>query len=272
MNSLISWMGGKRLLARTILALLPEHKCYVEVFGGAGWVLFAKEPSPTEVYNDLDGRLVALFRSVKHHPDELVRELEHLLPSREVFDCFRAQPGLTEIQQAARFYYVLKMSFGSRSRTFGYAKVSPKRLLLERLQVRMEDVRQRLAGVTIERGDFAVILQRYDGPDTAFFIDPPYVDAEQYAVQFSVGDHERLATAVAGLQAKWLMTYGDHPWVRQAYARWRLHEVVADYTLPGAGRQPGHQLIITNYRLTRAQLRAAPRTVTPVPKPRKRRT
>ena len=53
-NSPISWFGGKRLLRKQIIEKFPCHTCYVEVFGGAGWVLFGKEPSKVEVYNDID--------------------------------------------------------------------------------------------------------------------------------------------------------------------------------------------------------------------------
>jgi len=102
MKSFIGWVGGKKTLAKTIVALLPQHTCYVEPFGGAAWVLFAKEPAPSEVYNDLNGRLVELFRTAKYHPDALVDELVGLVPSREMFDLFRAQEGMTEIQRAAR--------------------------------------------------------------------------------------------------------------------------------------------------------------------------
>ncbi len=49
MNSFIAWVGGKRILAKKIISVLPEHNCYVEVFGGAGWVLFRKQQSNVEV-------------------------------------------------------------------------------------------------------------------------------------------------------------------------------------------------------------------------------
>ena len=71
MNSCMGWIGGKRLLRKAILERFPTDEVgrYIEVFGGAGWVLFAKEklPGQLEVYNDIDGNLVNLFRCVKYH-------------------------------------------------------------------------------------------------------------------------------------------------------------------------------------------------------------
>ena len=127
-------------------------------FAGAAWVLFAKPRSQGEVYNDLDGRLVALFRCVRHHPDELARELEWILLSRREFEELRDQPGLTEIQRAARFYAVLKMSFGSRSQAFGMWKASHPRLVMERLMCDVDEVRTRLQGVVIEQRDFEHVM------------------------------------------------------------------------------------------------------------------
>ena len=126
MDSFISWVGGKKLLRNKILSLFPgkkEFNRYVEVFGGAGWVLFASERhAGTEVYNDMDGRLVNLFRCVKYHPDALQKELGFALNSREQFFDAREQAevrGMTDIQRAARFYILIKESFGIDLRSFG---------------------------------------------------------------------------------------------------------------------------------------------------------
>ena len=80
MNSIISWVGGKKALRDAIVARLDE-RCdrYVEVFGGGGWVLFHKRPSKFEVYNDIEGELVNFFRVVKNRPAELLLELDLLL-------------------------------------------------------------------------------------------------------------------------------------------------------------------------------------------------
>ncbi len=65
-RSPIKWAGGKSRVRDTIIAMLPKHDCYVEVFGGAGWVLFGKEPSRVEVFNDIDGDIVNFFEVVKN--------------------------------------------------------------------------------------------------------------------------------------------------------------------------------------------------------------
>ena len=59
----LAWMGGKSLLANWILEHFPDHRTYIEPYGGMANVLLKKEPSEIEVYNDLDARLVNLFES-----------------------------------------------------------------------------------------------------------------------------------------------------------------------------------------------------------------
>lgn len=75
MNSFISWIGGKKLLRKKILENFPDRGIfnrYIEVFGGAGWVLFSVDKhAKMEVYNDVNGNLVNLFRCTKYHPEAL---------------------------------------------------------------------------------------------------------------------------------------------------------------------------------------------------------
>ena len=121
MNSFISWIGGKKLLRKRILEEFPEEGSfnrYIEVFGGAGWVLFSSDRhAKMEVYNDVNGNLVNLFKCTKYHPEALQKELEFILMSREQFFDAKEQmdmESLTDIQRAARFYILIKESFGNR--------------------------------------------------------------------------------------------------------------------------------------------------------------
>jgi DNA adenine methylase len=105
---LVPWIGGKRRLADRLLSLFPKHTCYVEPFAGAAAVFFAKAPSEVEVLNDVNGELVNLYRVVQHHLEEFVRQFKWALSSRIVYRWLQMQPTepLTDIQRAARFYYL----------------------------------------------------------------------------------------------------------------------------------------------------------------------
>jgi hypothetical protein len=103
----------------------PAHSCYVEPFAGAAALFFLKEPSDTEVLNDINGELVNLYRVVRHHLEELVRQFKWALVSREMFKWLQDTPTetLTDVQRAARFYFLQKCAFGSRmvGQSFGTA-------------------------------------------------------------------------------------------------------------------------------------------------------
>ena len=178
MNSFISWVGGKKLLRKEIIKKFPKEEIekYVEPFGGAAWVLFGKTPHSKEVYNDINGELVNLFRMVKYHPEALQAELSFMLNSREEFFRQRGmQPEtMTELQRAARMFYLIKASYGSKVSTFGvgFKDVSA----IKNLQA----VHERLSKVLIENKSFDEILQIHDSERTLFFIDPPYHGTEKF--------------------------------------------------------------------------------------------
>jgi len=92
-NSPICWVGGKRLLRKRILSLFPPHVCYVEVFGGAAWVLFGKDPSisQVEVLNDIDSELINFYEVVKYHPMDFIASFDWELVSRELFRKYKKE-------------------------------------------------------------------------------------------------------------------------------------------------------------------------------------
>lgn len=112
---MLPWMGGKSRLAKTIIPLLPAHHTYVEPFTGGGAVFWQKERSKVEIINDADSRLVILYRVFRYHPEALQSEMRWLIHSREDFNDLREQRGLTDVQHAARFLFILKACFGARA-------------------------------------------------------------------------------------------------------------------------------------------------------------
>lgn len=252
MQSFIGWIGGKSQLKKEILIRFPEAQPsrYIEVFGGAGWVLFGKKQhsGQMEVFNDIDGQLINLFRCVKFHATELQHELGWLISSRETFFDYLEQVkahGLTDIQRAARFFYIVKLSFGSDRRTFKTASAT-----IEHTTARLEDIKKRLQGVVIENVDFEQLIHTYDRPSALFYLDPPYHQTERYyEYVFSAEDHHRLHRVLSALKGQFILSYNNDPFIRELYAGFRIEEVSRYQTLSsnGGNKQAFSELIIRNF-------------------------
>lgn len=253
-SPIIPWIGGKRRLADKILPMFPEHTCYVEAFAGGAALFFLKEPVKVEILNDINGELVNLYRVVKHHLDEFVRQFRWALSSREIFRWLQITPPetMTDIQRAARFYYLQKLAFGARvaSQSFGTATTTPPRLNLLRLEEDLSQAHLRLARATIERLPWAECIDRYDRAHTLFYMDPPYWGTEGYGVEFPIDEYRRLAEAVRGMKGKAVVSVNDVVEMRRAFAGLPMKRVTMRYTVGGMGRgrQLRGELIITNFR------------------------
>lgn len=243
MKSFIPWIGGKSHLAKQIVSMFPADIVrYVEVFGGGGSVLFAKEKyAQLEVYNDANGDLVNLFRCIRFHCGELQREISGYVNSREVFEDIKAQihmRGLTDIQRAAMFYVLVKISYGADSRSYSCNRknISPDYL---------EKIEERLKFVVIEHKDFEDLIHVYDRPGALFYCDPPYHTTEKYYdAKFSNSDHERLNACLKAIKGRFILSYNDDAYIRELYKDFVITEVQRQNNL-GSGKY--RELIIKNF-------------------------
>ena len=219
MKSPLGWVGGKFFLVKELLKLVPQHKVYVEPFGGAAHLLFAKDPamSDLEVYNDIDGGLVNFFRVLrdKEKAKKLIEKV-YLTPySREEFYFCRDtwESCKDEVERAYRWLVVAKMSFAGRFGTrWGYnlKKNEAVRKWLgmpENLAAAIE----RLRFVQVENRDFREIFRLYDSKDTFFYCDPPYIPEVRkskcdYRYEMSVEDHKDLLSIILNAKGKVLLS------------------------------------------------------------------
>lgn len=249
---IIPWPGSKRRLAPQLLKLFPEHVCYVEPFCGAAAMLFAKEPSKAEVINDINGELCNLYRVVRHHLDELVRHFRWVLNARQEWEWSKVADvrTLTDVQRAARFYFMQRSAFGGKvsGQTFGTSATAPARINLLRIEEDLSETHLRLARVTIENIGWQQVMTRYDRPDTFFFCDPPYWQTEGYGVEFGWEHYEALASTMAGLKGKAMMTINDHPAIRKLFAQFPHSVVKTTYTVGGGSKaKPATELVVRTW-------------------------
>lgn len=249
---IIPWIGGKRRLAKQILPLFPEHTCYVEPFCGAAALYFLKAPAKVEVINDVNGELVNLYRVVKHHLEEFSRQFKWALTSRQIYKWLQVTPEetLTDIQRAARFYYLQKNCFGGKvnNQTFGTATTSAPRLNLLRLEEDLSQAHLRLSATYIEHLDWAACIAKYDRAHTLFYCDPPYWGTEGYGVDFGLEQYDRMADLARRIQGKMIISVNDLPEMRQTFAGLTMKSVPINYTVGGGGRDAKTaELIICNW-------------------------
>lgn len=221
-NSFMAWVGGKKALRDEILARFPRnYKRYIEVFGGAGWVLFHKPPgNDFEVFNDFNGNLVNLYRCVREQTEALRNELRYMLNSRLDFEYMKgmlhSQAVLPDVRRAAYYYALIRYSYAAGTSTFG----SQPHAMWNNFPL-IESAAGRLQKVVIENKDCVKLIRQYDRPESFFYCDPPYYNADQYyeAVSSDGFDHAGLADALLGIKGKFLLSYNDCPEIRALYDR-----------------------------------------------------
>ncbi|MBT0666598.1 DNA adenine methylase [Geobacter pelophilus] len=246
------WIGGKRRLAKHILPLIPEHTCYVEPCAGAAAILFMKEQSKVEVLNDINLDLVTLYRVVQHHLEEFLRQFKWALTSRKIFEWLQETPPetLTDIQRAARFFYLQKLSFGGKvdGRTFGTATTSMPRLNLLRLEEDLSQAHIRLARVCIEHLTWQRCMTKYDRSHTVFYLDPPYWQTEGYGVPFGIEQYQEMAEMMRAVKGHAILSINDHPDIQEIFKSFSSKLVDIDYTVGGGAKGVGRkELIIWNW-------------------------
>jgi len=224
MNSFMSWVGGKKSLRDAVLARFPPYyERYIEVFGGAGWVLFHKPPgNDFEVYNDFNSNLVNLYRCVRDNPNKLKYKLRYVLDSRQDFEWIASLhkrglfPRFRDYDRAAKFYQLVRYSYASGLDSFGS---QPHSIWSDFPMIDM--AARRLQKVVIENKDFEKLIRQYDRPVSFFYCDPPYFATENYYkdVGFTTKDHIRLRDTLLGISGKFLVSYNDCPEIRELSSR-----------------------------------------------------
>lgn len=221
-----AYPGAKRNSIDAILPLLPYTSCYVEPFGGSGAVLLARRSCRLEVLNDRYAGVVAFYRCVRD-PEKLGRLCDWLdltIHSREEFVWAKEthQTVGDDVERAARWFYMIAYSFGSLGRNYGRSTAAPS-AMAGKIRNRIKEfpaLHERLREVQIENQDYRDCMRDYDGHDTVFYLDPPYIDAHAgtYKHELSQADHITLLNTIHETKGYVALSgysnpfYEEYPW------------------------------------------------------------
>ena len=222
-KSPINWYGGKYYMAKNIIEIFPKHKMYVEGFGGAAHILFRKEKSELEVYNDLHSGLYLFFKLLRENNEEFIRRLSLTPYSREEFENSKQWMYEEDEIEKARKFYVRTMQSVASNGGWCYAKSKSRRGMcqsvsrwLGNIEENLEGAIERLKEVQVENLDILELIKKYDKEDTLFYLDPPYISdtrkqKKSYDYEMTDEQHKELVDTLIGIKGKVVLSGYDHP-------------------------------------------------------------
>lgn len=242
----LRWHGGKWLLAPWIIAQFPPHRVYVEPFGGAASVLLRKPRSYAEIYNDLDGDAVNLFRVLRsERAGELIETLR-LTPFARADFAQAYEVAEDDVERARRLTVRSFMGFGSDGHNAavrtGFRSASNRSGTTPahdwaNYPETLAAIVARLRGVVIECRPALDLMEQHDGPETLHYLDPPYMPETRsqksrrgkiryhaYAHEMTAEDHEGLLGGLSALKGMVVLSGYPSPLYDGALKGWRRIE------------------------------------------------
>jgi DNA adenine methylase len=213
MKTPLSYYGGKQTFAKTIVGLIPPHRLYCEPFLGGGAIFFAKEPARVEVINDTNGELVNFYKVVQEKPAALKKEIAVSLLSRSQHRQARViyeNPDMfDQVKRAWALWMLANTSYGHKlTGDYGYGRVGDNSKALDNKRIGFSmEYADRLRKVQIECCDALRIIRSRDIEDAFFYLDPPYVGADQgHYDGYTQEDFDALLNILEGLKGKFLLS------------------------------------------------------------------
>ncbi|WP_027859759.1 DNA adenine methylase [Marinobacterium jannaschii] len=221
----VTWFGSKSRLVKQITSHFPEHKTFVDVFGGSGVVLLGRRPSKVEVYNDINSKMAALYHvlSCPQKTAELQRRLNFTPYSRSEFDaCKHGVDSIDdEIEIARQMIVIQRQSHGGLGKQWSYCVDAPAAGYSASVRKfhagieRLSEVSRRIRKVQVDNLPWESVLTRYDREQTLFYLDPPYIPETRvngnYEHEMSPQDHERLVDHLLKIKGLAVLSGYQHP-------------------------------------------------------------
>lgn len=254
-SSTFPYPGGKANYANWIVDHIPEHSCFVEVFGGAASIIANKERSYQEVYNDINNDLVVFFRTLREQPNELKTYLEKFPYSRAEYERIAGmwfdeqyRPD-DDIKRSAWFFFLRHANFSGKLSRAGFSTSrrndDNRARRYKRSVDELVDFAGRFQDVTIEDLDYANVIEQYDTAETVFYFDPPYVDVgDEYYNHDGKFDHAQFVDELSTIEGKWIVSYNELP---SGLSNYNTVERETRYTMSSERHTQNTERLVLNF-------------------------
>jgi DNA adenine methylase len=268
------YIGGKSQHIKWLDPLFPEHKQFVEVFGGAGWVSVKSQRIATNsIYNDYNTYLANLYYCMVNHREKLLKLLcDTPHSSTEIFrkfqqelfvDCIAVVPG--DIETAMKYIYIQTQVFSGTALSAKcvpyFVNVNSNNKYVSKYDTFKKKLSndtycQRLDNIIVENMDCCDVIKKYDSENTFFYIDPPYYNMEFYYSQdFPREKHYELSKLLSSISGKFALSYYDFNELSMLYPdnkyRWHKQDVYRAASTRGSVKKDhnnrGVEVLIMNY-------------------------
>lgn len=261
MKTVITYWGGKQKLAPLIIRLLPKHSIYVEAFAGGGAVFFQKEPSKTEIINDLDGMIAIFYRVLRDDYKAFKKKVDATIYDRATHRFARAvrdqKHWFSDLQIAWAFFTLTGLGFSGTLDSFGCYTQGNKAKTFHGKKERVTiDLAKRLEGVQVENVDAIDLIRRRDTTDTVFYLDPPYILTSQAHYKgYTTTMYKQLLDTLSNLKGQFLLSSFPNDVLDEYVLKNKWHKIEIEQAKPASRNPDGSkkrktEVLVANYPLS----------------------
>jgi DNA adenine methylase len=258
-TSPITYYGGKKLLVKQLISLIPAHRVYVEPFFGGGALFFAKPPSEVEVINDLNRFVINFYEVAKTNFSALQTLIQKTPHSRalmrDAYVMYQNPHLFTDVDKAWAFYVLCNQGYaGKISQSWGYGVLDSKReeSLLRKRDLFTDDIQKRLDTTQLECFDAVRVIELRDREETFFYCDPPYCGSNMGHYEgYTQEDFDALLLALSKVKGKFLLSSYPNKSLDLFVKECGWHQIVLDMPCHASSKRKRKLEVLTaNYPIS----------------------
>lgn len=257
MKTPIKYWGGKQQLASRLIALFPQHNCYIEPFFGGGAVFFEKPKAKVEIINDVNDNIVNFYKVIKRNFEQLKDEVDVTLYSefqwKQAREIWKNGFDKEKVLRAWAVFVLSHQSFsGNLGQSWAFSDSQDRgsrfKNVKDYFDMKFVD---RLDRVQIFCRDALSVIANTDSAESFFFVDPPYYNADMgHYDGYTEADFIKLLELLPTIKGKFLLTTYPSEILKQYSERfgWNTIENVMFLSSSNTAGKTKNEVFTLNYK------------------------